>query len=156
MVDASRRPPERFATRRGAAARRTISSTPGETANPALARCPRFTVPAVKCSTTLGAWSRREAVLIAALAAALRHGAGRITLTARDGEIAVADEGGGFGLEMFERFTRGDEARTRDGGGAGLGLAIVRAIARAHGGDATSDGATVRLRLSQGHLSAPS
>ena len=34
----------------------------------------------------------------------------------------------------FERFTRGDAARGR--GGAGLGLAIVAAIARAHGGEA--------------------
>ena len=66
----------------------------------------------------------------------------------------MSDEGPGFpdGLtdHAFERFTRGDAARTR--GGAGLGLAIVSAIAEAHGGSAAIDGAdglgsTVRLRL---------
>jgi signal transduction histidine kinase len=37
---------------------------------------------------------------------------------------------------VFERFTRLDDARSRVAGGAGLGLAIVREVARAHGGSA--------------------
>lgn len=37
---------------------------------------------------------------------------------------------------IFDRFTRLDEARTRDAGGSGLGLAITRAAVRAHGGTA--------------------
>jgi len=59
----------------------------------------------------------------------------------RDGanvSIAVLDEGPGFPAELlahaFERFRRADGARGRTGDGAGLGLAIVEAIARAHGG----------------------
>ena len=90
---------------------------------------------------------------------ALRHGEGTITLTGRaaDGGVAleVGDEGPGFGDDIagraFERFTRGDAARTR--GGTGLGLAIVRAIAEAHGGSASLTGSGVRLWLpSQGRL----
>jgi signal transduction histidine kinase len=89
---------------------------------------------------------------------ALRHGAGDIELSARrvDGgvEISVSDSGPGFPSELapraFERFARGDGARTR--GGAGLGLAIVRAIAEAHGGSAAiadrdGTGTAVKLRL---------
>ncbi|MFL5840264.1 MAG: sensor histidine kinase, partial [Thermoleophilaceae bacterium] len=71
---------------------------------------------------------------------ALRHGAGDVHVYAQrvngDVELHVADEGPGFPAEFlphaFERFTRGDHARAR--GGAGLGLAIVEAIARGHGG----------------------
>jgi heavy metal sensor kinase len=70
---------------------------------------------------------------------ALRHGEGEISIAAtqRDGtiELAVSDEGQGFppGFDerAFERFTRADQARA--GQGAGLGLAIVAAIADAQG-----------------------
>jgi two-component system OmpR family sensor kinase len=89
---------------------------------------------------------------------ALRHGAGTVRLEAerRDGRVAlrVRDEGGGFPPDFlpvaFDRFTSADESRT--GGGAGLGLAIADAVARAHGGIARAangagDGAVVSLEL---------
>ena len=70
--------------------------------------------------------------------------------------IEVIDHGCGIdpaGIDrIFERFARADSVRDRDdGGGAGLGLAIVAAIAKAHGGECTarsSAGETVfSLRL---------
>jgi signal transduction histidine kinase len=73
---------------------------------------------------------------------ALRHGGRPVELVARRAgqrvELHVLDGGPGFppGFldRAFERFTRGDAARQR--GGAGLGLAIVQAIAVAHDGRA--------------------
>ena len=54
--------------------------------------------------------------------------------------FVVLDDGPGIDddelEQVFERFHRTDDDRSRKTGGAGLGLAIVRAIARAHGGDA--------------------
>jgi signal transduction histidine kinase len=75
---------------------------------------------------------------------ALRHGQGRVRVDARrlDGQVQlrVSDEGPGFPdafvERAFDRFSRADEAHS-SGGGAGLGLAIVDAIARAHGGTAS-------------------
>ena len=55
--------------------------------------------------------------------------------------LSVSDAGEGIPPEsqshIFERFFRGDVARTSSAGGAGLGLALARWIARAHGGDVT-------------------
>jgi signal transduction histidine kinase len=53
--------------------------------------------------------------------------------------LTVADDGPGIPAEdrtrVFERFTRLDGARSRDAGGSGLGLSIVRELVRAYGGD---------------------
>jgi len=70
--------------------------------------------------------------------------------------IEVADRGPGLGEHdagrVFERFYRADESRSRDSGGAGLGLSIVAAIAGAHGGRASAadridGGAVFRVHL---------
>jgi signal transduction histidine kinase len=108
---------------------------------------------------------RLEQALVNLVENALRHGAGTITLTASSGadsvEIHVADEGAGFDKGLagtaFERFTRGDQARSS--GGAGLGLAIVDAIVAAHEGSValstdTPRGADVVLTLPAAPTSA--
>jgi len=75
---------------------------------------------------------------------------------ARSVVIAVSDGGDGIAADsvahIFERFARSDPSRTRRAGGAGLGLSIVDAIARAHGGACTvrstlGAGSTFELRL---------
>jgi two-component system OmpR family sensor kinase len=75
--------------------------------------------------------------------------------------LSVSDDGPGISSEVaeraFERFYRGDPARSRGTGGAGLGLSIVTAIVEAHGGSVTAlspDGAgavfEVRLPIGSG------
>ena len=57
--------------------------------------------------------------------------------------LTVADNGPGIPAEqqaaLFERFTRGDESRSRAAGSTGLGLAIVRAVVEGHGGTVSVD-----------------
>jgi signal transduction histidine kinase len=79
---------------------------------------------------------------------ALGDGPGRLL-------IEVEDEGRGVHADalarIFDRFAWADAARTRSAGGVGLGLAIVDAIARAHGGSCTvqntGHGSIFALRL---------
>lgn len=76
--------------------------------------------------------------------------------------VEVADEGPGLTDEqagkVFDRFYRGDPSRSRDAGSSGLGLAIVAAVAEAHGGDVSvrsvnGHGATFRVQLPLGSTS---
>jgi two-component system heavy metal sensor histidine kinase CusS len=87
-------------------------------------------------------------------------GAVRVSLSAaNDGSetIVLAVENPGEPISashqrrLFDRFYRADPARRRSGDGAGLGLAITRSIAQAHGGDvaaaSSADGNRFELRL---------
>ena len=86
---------------------------------------------------------RLERALANLVENALRHGDGEIALSARaaDGriEIHVADRGPGFPPDFVTTaFGRGTTASDGGATGAGLGLAIVERIARAHGGRAAA------------------
>ena len=83
-------------------------------------------------------------------------GGGDVWLTVRDGAVEVTDRGRGIPPEalphIFEPFYRADKSRSRKQGGSGLGLALVKAIADAHGAElavvsAPGKGATVRVLL---------
>jgi len=88
---------------------------------------------------------------------AVRHTSpgGRIELAARvsDGSVILAVTDSGTGIpaselgRIFGRFTRVDAGRSRQSGGFGLGLAVVKAIAEAHGG-------SVRVKSTVGQGSA--
>ncbi|MEV5545154.1 HAMP domain-containing sensor histidine kinase [Streptomyces sp. NPDC052309] len=91
---------------------------------------------------------------------AQRHARSAVEVSVRrEGDqavVGVADDGEGVPAadreRIFERFVRLDAARSRDDGGAGLGLAIARDVAARHGGtltvrDAPAGGALFELRL---------
>jgi signal transduction histidine kinase len=91
---------------------------------------------------------------------AVRHARHRVELAvAPDGSqllLTVTDDGPGIPAadreRVFDRFTRLDDARARDAGGAGLGLAIVRELVRRHGGtvrlvEADGGGLRAEIRL---------
>lgn len=90
---------------------------------------------------------------------ALKYGVrarGRVFTEDGHAVIEVEDDGPGIPSEeqerVFEPFYRGEPSRSRETGGAGLGLAVVRSIARAHGGDVVlrnrpGGGLTARVTL---------
>jgi signal transduction histidine kinase len=96
----------------------------------------------VSAARTIGAPDQLARAIRNLSSNAERHAAGRVTfeLGEHDGvsELVVADDGPGIAPEhrdlVFERFTRLDEARSRDEGGSGLGLAIVQEIVTRHDG----------------------
>lgn len=97
------------------------------------------------------AWTRGEPDVLRRVVAnlvdnAVRHARTGVRLAVEPDRteqlVTVTDDGPGIPAadreRVFERFTRLDDARARDAGGAGLGLAIARELVRRHGG-------TVRL-----------
>jgi signal transduction histidine kinase len=104
----------------------------------------------------LGSRGQLARVLGNLLDNAQRHARTSVTVAVRRGgaDLVVEVEDDGAGVpeaereRIFERFVRLDDARSRDEGGAGLGLAIARDVARRHGGTLTAPrGARFELRL---------
>jgi two-component system, OmpR family, sensor kinase len=93
--------------------------------------------------------ARVQQVLVNLLGNARKHTPPGTTVTARVQRrgpwmcVDVEDNGQGIPPDLlphvFERFARGDSARSRATGSTGLGLAIVQAVAAAHGGAVTVD-----------------
>jgi signal transduction histidine kinase len=98
-------------------------------------------------------------VLVNLVDNAVRHARSSVRLAAvadRAGAlVTVTDDGLGIARpdreRVFDRFTRLDDARARDAGGAGLGLPIVRELVRRHGGTVVLEdahpGVRAELRL---------
>jgi signal transduction histidine kinase len=100
-----------------------------------------------------GDWARLDRLIVNLVDNAVRYAKSAVVVSATgDGswaELAVTDDGPGVPTadreRAFDRFARLDDARSREGddaGGAGLGLAIVRATAQAYGGMAVLEPAT--------------
>jgi len=91
--------------------------------------------------------SRLQQVIVNLIANAIKYtqegGAIEVRVRADGGTalLEVSDNGAGISAQalphVFERFYRADKARSRNSGGAGLGLAIAKAICTAHGAEIT-------------------
>jgi signal transduction histidine kinase len=90
---------------------------------------------------------------------AVRHARNSVTISLTsaggEGQVLVGNDGPPIAAadrdKIFDRFVRLDDSRSRQGGGAGLGLPIARDIVLAHGGtldvEDLADGAALRIRL---------
>ncbi len=122
--------------------------------------------PAVRVEGATSAWVsgdviQLELVIRNLLSNAARHTppSGEVVVRVETGAetiLEVRDTGEGIPADalphVFERFYRADDARTRDRGGAGLGLSIVKAVVTRHGGTVEAEstpgrGAVLRVRL---------
>lgn len=106
--------------------------------------------------------ARLRQILLALLDNARRYAASGAVVRIETGSdkngvfLRVLDRGPGIAADdaerLFQRFWRADDSRSRDSGGTGLGLAVVKAIAEAHGGRACATprdggGACFEVRL---------
>ena len=105
---------------------------------------------------------RLEQIVVNLLSNALRYtdagGSVRVAVRRDGGDalLEVADTGIGIAAEdlprVFTRFWRGEKSRSRDTGGAGIGLSIVKELVQAHGGSVTvestpGEGSVFRVEL---------
>lgn len=120
--------------------------------------CVRVDATRVSAARTLGDVRQLTRVVANLASNAERHASGQVTFELREvderTELVVADDGPGIPPEhrdtVFKRFTRLDEARSRDSGGFGLGLAIVADIVARHQGTvsvAARNGAGARFEV---------
>ena len=119
----------------------------------------------------LGDESRIKQVLVNLLDNAVKYSrqGGHVVTSVRIEDstavLTVTDDGAGIPADalpqVFERFYRAEKARPRGTAGAGLGLSIVQAICRAHGGTVSvtsteGKGTTVRVCLPGANVASPS
>ncbi|MET9591518.1 HAMP domain-containing sensor histidine kinase [Streptomyces sp. NPDC006516] len=160
-LDAGERP-GKAVVELGALVREEVSQRPADRIPPEVAVADRGSYEVV------GSRGQLARVVGNLLDNAQRHAEGSVTVTVRpDGSevlVEVTDDGAGVAPaeqdRIFERFVRLDDARSRDDGGAGLGLAIARDVATRHGGTLTvgtapGGGARFTLRLPAAPVTRP-